>query len=1124
LGSLSFGTLGGNTYKVAIYVFPGGAGRFDLSDNNFTITAAPAVVPTGPSLKVSVTSDTKSSFANNTNVIAGAQAFTFTKFILSAEASNENISVSYLGPSITTLNTPNTADNLTNCQLYDGSTALNTGGRAINPSDFDAAVVYKKFQFDTPLTIVAGSSKVLSLKCNVDSGSANGQTYGWGLTLSKDVGDTSVVGATGVASGVVLNSSNGLSINQNAGRQVKVGTSGLLSVILDASTLPLRLAKAGNIDENLTILRVSALGESVRLDRLGLQLGKSNLNSPVDLSKVSIWAGPTKVGEAVFIARDYATATLAGVTVPKDGQIFLTITGNLSNIGTGFPGRSGHLVAVDYDANSSSDGINLGLTGVGLTSGVTLSAKGLDTQSTGVRLVKATPVVTKLSTQGVYANSPSQTLYMFKITAPAGTNGVSLYKFSFNTVSSNAADQISNIKVYCYSDASTSVGSCGSLDGSGLLNPGIGVLMSSNGNYSVLFNPASGSFGSIPEAIRIPAGATRYFEVKADLVGVSGSILTRMQGDAAWQKTVCSIGAQSAGVCVEATDKVEEGTFTNIASQINSFSDNKDFIWSDNPFNTAPNVNDYVWMNGFLVPGLSNADTGSIEWLSFGGTPAPPPQPGSGPSITVLSPNGGEQWAAGETRPVTWSTNNLVAGHDYKVQLSLSETNTTTGLPRQDTVGLDRVDPSVGFINWKIPTSLSAGQYLMEVLLADFTLHSEGLVVARDKSNSSFSIVSQPTTLGINPAITRVFPATGGAGTKVTILGTDLSSVTAVEFYSKGQLSGSMPPSSVSSNFVTFAASASLVANLGSSTDQLRVITNCKACGYSNFVDFILIATPTTDTDLELKSVTKGTFHPYGFLLNVCMHGSKSINDLKAASLNLKGFPIHYIVYDSGGQPRPAFDTSASGGIENLKNGSCMSNLGVVIQPVDQPYFDRNPAVTFSLDHNGVIAETNENNNKLTYGNLLILGPPPVASKSLKFIFPAGSENLFTSTRYLFTWTSTGDIPVVDITVSQKDAVGNLLAIPGINPYLAQSTPNDGSEIVTITADYPLQKINIRISEPTGGADRPLDDKEVTIIRGTFKLRLFQNDIQEGTTQSLASVLDNLQALVDEIAAAISGL
>ncbi|MCX9085651.1 MAG: hypothetical protein OIN87_12730, partial [Candidatus Methanoperedens sp.] len=49
-------------------------------------------------------------------------------------------------------------------------------------------------------------------------------------------------------------------------------------------------------------------------------------------------------------------------------------------------------------------------------------------------------------------------------------------------------------------------------------------------------------------------------------------------------------------------------------------------------------------------------------------TPSPTPPPSSNPSITVLSPNGGENWAIGTNQEISWSISGNT-GTDVKIEI-----------------------------------------------------------------------------------------------------------------------------------------------------------------------------------------------------------------------------------------------------------------------------------------------------------------------------------------------------------------------------------------------------------------------------------------------------------------------
>lgn len=155
------------------------------------------------------------------------------------------------------------------------------------------------------------------------------------------------------------------------------------------------------------------------------------------------------------------------------------------------------------------------------------------------------------------------------------------------------------------------------------------------------------------------------------------------------------------------------------------------------------------------------------------------------------------------------------------------------------------------------------------------------------------------------------------------------------------------------SSLYTFAKGTEI--NFGSEFSTLNVYLRSNA----------IVALP----DLVLKNVIKGDFSPYGFYLNLCMNGSKSINDLKKTNPSLRSFPIEISVYDSNGNQYKT-DASGGGGIEDLKNGQCMGGtaanglgLGVTLQSNQYSAYNQTKKTSFTLDPDNLIKETNENNN-----------------------------------------------------------------------------------------------------------------------------------------------------------------
>jgi hypothetical protein len=70
------------------------------------------------------------------------------------------------------------SNNLSNCQLLNGTTPLNTAANVVNPASGQNI-----FTLDQPLNITG--SLTLSLTCNAANSTPNGSTFAWGIS-SKD--------------------------------------------------------------------------------------------------------------------------------------------------------------------------------------------------------------------------------------------------------------------------------------------------------------------------------------------------------------------------------------------------------------------------------------------------------------------------------------------------------------------------------------------------------------------------------------------------------------------------------------------------------------------------------------------------------------------------------------------------------------------------------------------------------------------------------------------------------------------------------------------------------------------------------------------------------------------------
>ena len=113
------------------------------------------------------------------------------------------------------------------------------------------------------------------------------------------------------------------------------------------------------------------------------------------------------------------------------------------------------------------------------------------------------------------------------------------------------------------------------------------------------------------------------------------------------------------------------------------------------------------------------------------------------PSITVLSPNGGETWSLGSIQSIRWTSSNVT-------RVSLDLVNSAGSLVIKNLVN---ITGNPGSVDWVIPTYIQPGQYWMRAgtcsdsAVSCITTGSIDPVTIYDTSDAPFSIVSATTGL-----------------------------------------------------------------------------------------------------------------------------------------------------------------------------------------------------------------------------------------------------------------------------------------------------------------------------------------------------------------------------------------
>jgi hypothetical protein len=433
------------------------------------------------------------------SAVAGAIAYPFTRYLLDAANSSEDIRLNQLR-----LLHQHDGSLLNTCQLFYGEKPLNTGSNTVDPSAGTSGLY--AFTLDESFIVRRGSgSTILTLKCNIPANAAAGSTYAWGIDAVSD----------NVVSGATSGTAFAPSIKPSSGPWVVVEGLGLFTVEKDASSPVSRTVTAGSFDILATTLRLRGINEAIRLSQLGLQFDGSNLGA---LRKATIWDGNKKVGEAVFPGNSRTTKSLLTeqVIIPAYGfkalniKVDLNITSSLSGYA-----KTGDTVAINYDGDNYTDTF-----GIGQTSGQTItSSSRADTKAGVITIGAASLTYSKLpvpTTTLPLGASTGIVLYRFSVTAPANSQGT-ISSFPFNLTKSGVSIPIS-LRLDAYRDSAFSVPA---LD-QNPIDSGVTILGESR-DVEVVFTPAQ---------MIVPAGSTRYFELIASPSGVEAgaTLTTGLQG------------------------------------------------------------------------------------------------------------------------------------------------------------------------------------------------------------------------------------------------------------------------------------------------------------------------------------------------------------------------------------------------------------------------------------------------------------------------------------------------------------------------------------------------------------------------------------------------------------------
>lgn len=632
-------------------------------ESNETITPTPSSAVTSNVMTVKAGSLTVSVSATPAaqTVVSGVNQFTFATYQFDATQSGEDVRFTTVPMNYST---NGTASNLTSCQLYRGTTSITSGSNVLNPS---AAGSSTSFTFDGEgFVIPKGTTVNLDLKCNI-AGGATGSFY-WGIA------STASFSPVGLTSGQTITPT----VNTAAGQRMTLSSGGSYTVV-NNSTPGYRVINSGSTGVTLLRLRVAALDEDLALQRLAFNLGTgannpltgiaSNTPSNLINNDLKIYdeANPTVLlGTAQFTNNgDFATSSLLFIPasgteparnfiIPKGVSKDLMVKGDIANIGTGGSdlSRSGDLLTVNYDGQAL--GINGGNYGTGQSSGTNIaSGSTADTDVGGVRILKSYPEFAKLAVPANVLRTGDNVDPLYRFSVRAVGNDVHVFKFTFNvgstTISGNAPQHATTSKytLTAYTDSAFTLGdtnSPGAGTAAGVINGGQcygnGEAVGQNnsiglaGDEDIEIFPTA-TCNTATTTYKVPAGITRYFELRANITSVeqSGSVqdslTVRLRGDAAWPTTQQNPELGGGGASnVYVGDMGQSGIATTTKSDNNAgvnqaalrygvdADTNNDFIWSPGSTSTSPTVYDFDFANGYQMPGLPGTDMSAETFTS----------------------------------------------------------------------------------------------------------------------------------------------------------------------------------------------------------------------------------------------------------------------------------------------------------------------------------------------------------------------------------------------------------------------------------------------------------------------------------------------------------------------------
>jgi len=457
-----------------------------------------------------------------TTVIAGTQNYAFANLVFDASDSGDNIKVTQV--KFTVWTTTGYPSNLANITIWDGAAQLatsnDTGSGGNMTSATGGAEATTTFTLSTPLVVTKGTTKTLTYKANIASGTAAGSilSVGYDSTSAPTAKDSAGNDATVVSS-------------NSHGQNMTIQSSG--TVTLSAATSPTDTLVAGGQAEEVLKFTVAASREDMTITQGYVDvLEVGALGGLKQISKVEIYDGTALVASGNATSTGSVDATvlvsevsagswklLAGQTKTYTVKATTRVPDYYTQVISGTTSDATSGEGVDFAVDSAN------LTISGVTSGeIAAGSRSGSASANNFYVFKAIPKFQLNDTLGTekaggtlpQGGKTAAELYKFKVTAVGGDVGLFSFVFLVNTTTATLTQSyklydggtaVAATTTFVGSDTNSHYLSNNAIGGKGLIR----LILTNDGT-----TPNGAMNDVVP--LTVDSGTTKTLTLKADIV------------------------------------------------------------------------------------------------------------------------------------------------------------------------------------------------------------------------------------------------------------------------------------------------------------------------------------------------------------------------------------------------------------------------------------------------------------------------------------------------------------------------------------------------------------------------------------------------------------------------------